>query len=177
MHSLFDLTGKTALVTGASSGLGWRFAEALSQAGASVILAARRTERLEALAQSINANGGKAISLIMDVSSRVSVQEALTRCEEERIDILVNNAGIAKLTPIFDKDKSQDFETNIQTNLMGVWYVTCEVANHMKEKKIEGSIINISSVNGANRLTYNIAAYCAAKAGVIQLTKALAGEN
>lgn len=178
MQSIFDLTGKTALVTGASSGLGWRFAEVLSQAGAKIIAVARRADRLEELVKGIVAKGGHAKALVMDVASNESVKNTVSTltASDECIDILVNDAGIAKATPIFELPEPNEFENIIQTNLTGLWYVTQAIANHMKEKGIEGSIINIASVNGANKLGPNFSAYCASKAAVMQLTKALVGE-
>src|SRR6056300_772147 len=97
IHSLFALTGKTALVSGASSGLGAHFAQVLSAAGARVIVAARRSDRLEALVDRINQAGGQASSLTLDVTSRVSVDSAFEEIDNKvsSLDIVVNNAGIA----------------------------------------------------------------------------------
>mgnify|MGYP002378615137 CR=1 FL=1 len=175
---LFDLRGKTALVTGASSGLGERFSQVLVQAGARVILAARRLDKLKVMSDSLNEKGFSALPLEMDVSNKDSVRKAFEqlREKEERIDICVNNAGIGKSTPIFDKTDSDKFEANMQTNVLGIWYVTKEVANHMKDHGIEGSIINIASINGADVPAFGAAGYCASKAAVLQLTKALVGE-
>jgi NAD(P)-dependent dehydrogenase (short-subunit alcohol dehydrogenase family) len=172
--SLFDLNGKTALITGASSGLGERFAYCLSQAGARVILAARRLDKLQVLAKTLP----NAIAIKMDVADKTSVQAAFAELEKrgEKIDICINNAGIAKLTPIFSQEDNDDFANIMQTNTLGVWYVTQAVAHHMRSHKLQGSIINIASVNGANLLRENITAYAASKAAVIQMTKALTGE-
>lgn len=171
---LFDLKGKTALITGASIGLGEQFAHSLSAAGARVILAARRIDKLNDLA----ANLGNAKAIQMDVSDKQSVKSCFAELEKagERIDICVNNAGIFKATPVFEEDHQNDFESVMQTNVMGVWYVTKATANHMKNHGIHGSIINISSVNGANYLQANRVGYCASKTAVIQMTKALVGE-
>lgn len=178
MNSLFDLQGKTALITGASSGLGKRFAYVLSQAGAKVILAARRIDKLEEVAKDIRDQGGQAIPFQMDVSDKHSVTEAIDQLisEGEKIDILVNNAGIAKGSPLFESDLEGDFESMMQTNVMGVWYVTKAVAAHMKDQRIDGSIINIASVNGASAPVAGASGYCASKAAVIQMTKTLVGE-
>nr|WP_253308606.1 SDR family oxidoreductase [Rickettsia endosymbiont of Ceutorhynchus assimilis] len=174
MTQIFDLHGKTALITGASSGLGKQFARTLNSAGVRVLLAARSQEKLEALA--LELRNAKAVK--MDIGSKESVAQAFSCLENanEKIDICVNNAGIAKLTPVFEKDENSTFESIIQTNLIGMWYVTKAVANHMKKHNIHGSIINIASVNGANRLREGLASYAASKAAVIQLTKALVGE-
>lgn len=171
---LFDLKGKTALITGASSGLGEQFARCLSGAGARVILVARRVEKLNALAAEFD--NAKAIQA--DVSDKESVASLFAELEKagEKIDICVNNAGIAALTPIFAEDDNDNFESIIQTNLVGVWYITKAVGNHMKNHGIHGSIINIGSVNGANKLAAQIGGYCASKAAVMQLTKVLVGE-
>ncbi len=170
----FNLTGKTALITGASSGLGEQFARCLSSAGARVILAARRVEKLNALAAEL----GNAKAIQISVSDKKSVASCFTVLEKagEKIDICVNNAGVAVLTPIFEEDDKGDFESTIQTNLMGVWYVTKAVANHMKNHGIHGSIINIGSVNGDAIPAKSGAAYCISKAAVIHLTKTLVGE-
>ena len=171
---LFDLKGKTALITGASSALGERFARCLSGAGARVILAARRIDKLNDLA----ANLGNAKAIQMDVADKNSVQKCFSELDdsEERIDICINNAGIFKATPVFEEDHQDDFESVMQTNVMGVWYVAKAASNHMKRRGTHGSIINISSVNGANYLQANRVGYCASKAAVIQMTKALVGE-
>lgn len=171
---MFDLSEKTALVTGASSGLCARFACCLARAGARVVLAARRLSQLETLASEL----GNAIVLEMDVANRASVQRSFSWLEEtgERIDICINNAGIFKETAVFESDEEGDFDTVMQTNVMGVWYVTQFAACHMKRHHIHGSLINISSVNGADRLHPRRTAYCASKAAVIQMTKALVGE-
>lgn len=173
----FDLKGKTALITGASSGLGKRFAQTLAQAGVKVILTARRRELLEDVAQEIREQGGKAISFDMDVSDKRSVEDVM-RClsSDERIDILINNAGIAELTPIFEERETHAFEDIINTNVIGMWYVTKAIACHMKCFSIEGSIINISSIYGSHKLEAFQTAYCASKAAVTQMTKALVGE-
>jgi NAD(P)-dependent dehydrogenase (short-subunit alcohol dehydrogenase family) len=171
---LFDLTGKTALITGASSGLGESFARCLSKAGARVILASRNFVKLQDLAKSL----GNALPLEMDVSDKNSVAGAFNRLENanEKIDICINNAGIEKHTPIFQPDQNADFESVIQTNLMGVWFVTKAVSNHMKNHGIHGSIINIGSVNGDAVPAKEWSAYSVSKAAVMHLTKTLTGE-
>lgn len=146
MTTLFDLQGKTAIITGASSGLGEQFARSLSAAGARVILAARSIDKLNDLAAELH----NARAIQMDVSDKQSVKSCFAELEKdsEKIDICVNNAGIFKATPVFEEDHQNDFESVMQTNVMGVWYVTKATANHMKNHGIHGSIINISSVNG-----------------------------
>lgn len=177
-NKFFDLTGKTALITGASSGLGQRFAQILALNGAKVIICARRNEKLVLLAQEIKNRGGHALPIRMDVTLKEDVEKVIHQLtlQGERIDILINDAGVASPTPIFESDAEEEFEQQFKTNTIGLWYVTKAVVHHMKQNSISGSIINISSINGANRLGEGFAGYCASKAGVIQLTKALVGE-
>jgi NADP-dependent 3-hydroxy acid dehydrogenase YdfG len=142
----FDLHEKTAMITGASGGLGEQFARTLSAAGARVILVSRRINKLESLRDGL----GNAVAMQMDVSQKQSVKSCFFELEQagEKIDICINNAGIAALTPIFEEDSQEEFESIIQTNVLGVWCVTKAVANHMKRHHLHGSIINIGSVNG-----------------------------
>lgn len=170
----FDLKGKTALITGASSGLGERMAFVLAEHGAKVLLAARREDALHAIKKQIPNSS----FYLMDVADRRSVHAAFQQIEEDqhRIDICINNAGIGKLTPIFEASSHEDFERIMQTNVMGTWYVTQAVTTHMKKYSVSGSIINISSVNGTNKLIDDLAGYAASKAAVIHMTKALVGE-
>lgn len=173
MHQ-YDLSGKTALITGASSGLGEQFARCLSLAKARVILAARRIDKLNALVSELD----NAKALEMDISSKTSVARAFADLETagEKIDICVNNAGIASLTPIFENDDEDKFETIIQTNLIGMWYVTKQIANHMRRQGIHGSIINIASINGEAFPFKEATAYAVSKAGVIHMAKSLVTE-
>jgi NADP-dependent 3-hydroxy acid dehydrogenase YdfG len=126
MTKFFKLAGKTTFITGASSGLGEQFAKTLSNAGSRVILTARRIDKLEELAKTLK----NTREIQMDVANQNSVKSAFETLEQtgEKIDICINNAGIAKLTPIFEDDLEKDFENQIQTNVMGVWYVTKAVA-------------------------------------------------
>lgn len=172
MH--YNLQGKTALITGASSGLGERMAFVLAEQGATVLLAARRKQPLLAIKKQIPNSS----LYLMDIADSQSVQAAFKQIEidQHRIDICINNAGIAQLTPVFVTSNHEDFERIIQTNVMGTWYVTQAAATHMKQYAIAGSIINISSVNGANKLREELTGYAVSKAAVIQMTKALVGE-
>jgi NAD(P)-dependent dehydrogenase (short-subunit alcohol dehydrogenase family) len=171
---LFNLSGKTALITGASSGLGVGFAKTLSNAGARVILAARRKDRLDALAQEI----GNAVSVYLDISSEDSVRTAFAKLEKdgEKIDICVNNAATSRNTSVFKSDEEHRFENIMQTNVMGTWYVTKAVAAHMRERHIEGSIINIGSMMGDCNVARRLTAYCISKAAIQHMTKVLVGE-
>lgn len=174
LTQLYDFHGKTAIITGASGGLGEQFAHCLSSAGARVIIAARRIDKLEKLVAEL----GNARAIKLDVADKNSVINCFSELEAagEKIDICINNAGIAKLTPIFEEEQNDDFESIVQTNLMGVWYVTKAVANHMKNHNIHGSIINIGSVRGINVFVKEVTAYAVSKAAVIHMTKALSEE-
>lgn len=172
--NLFDLRGKTALITGASSGLGKQFAQCLSTAGARVILVSRRKGNLESLAAALP----NARVYAVDVGDQAAVQQMMDHLEGEgeKIHICINNAGIAKYTPLFASSPHQDFEEIIKINLLGVWYVTHAITHHMKRHAIKGSIINIGSVNGNAIPAHAGAAYSVSKAAVIHLTKTLVGE-
>jgi NAD(P)-dependent dehydrogenase (short-subunit alcohol dehydrogenase family) len=172
----FDLTGRTALVTGASSGLGWRFAEALAEQGAHVVLAARRTERLDELKCQIEAAGGTATTVALDVTDRASIDAAFAAIGDAGLtaDILVNNAGIAREAWALDMTPD-DWSSVMDTNLDGVWFVAQAAARRMVEAGTGGSIVNIASLLGL-RVSPTLSAYAVAKAGVVQMTKALALE-
>ena len=172
----FRLDNKIALVTGAGSGLGRQFAQTLSGAGATVVLAARRSEKLEETAESIRNEGGTAFCLSLDVTDSASV----TKCFKDMIaevgvpDIVVNNAGIARQAFVTDIAED-DWDAVLDTNLKGVFLVAQAAARAMIAGKKQGSIINIASVLGL-RVSKALASYAAAKAGVVHLTKAMALE-
>ena len=165
-----SLAGKRALVTGASSGLGLHFAEVLARAGASVTLAARRTEIVSKAAETLRSKGFFADSASLDVTSPDSVAALFRRSKP--FDIVVNNAGITGEGSAMDMEIEQ-FEEVIATNLSGVFAVAQAAARSMKPRG--GSIINIASILGL-RVSGHVSAYAASKAGVVQLTKALALE-
>jgi NAD(P)-dependent dehydrogenase (short-subunit alcohol dehydrogenase family) len=172
----FSLEGKVALVTGASSGFGKHFATVLSQAGAKVVLAARRTELIQAEADKIIAGGGEAMAVTMDVTSSASIAAALDEIESGFgvVTIVVNNAGIT--IPKLLLDLSDDDWTNvIDTNLTGVAYVARESARRMIAAGVGGSIVNIASIL-AERVQKALTNYAASKAAVVQFTKAAALE-
>jgi NAD(P)-dependent dehydrogenase (short-subunit alcohol dehydrogenase family) len=172
----FDVTGKVALVTGASSGLGENFARKLAAAGAVVVAGARRADRLSALVDEIARAGGKAIAVAMDVNDRASVVGALERARAEAgvPDIIVNNAGIAQAKPSLELTE-EDWRQVLDTNLDGAWRVAQEGAKAMVAARKGGSIVNIASVLGL-RVANALLAYAVAKAGLVQMTKALALE-
>jgi NAD(P)-dependent dehydrogenase (short-subunit alcohol dehydrogenase family) len=173
---LFDVRGKVALVTGASSGLGEGFARALAARGAVVVAAARRLDRLEALVAAIRADGGRAHAVCLDVTDSASVEAAIRQCAElaGAIDILVNNAGIADPKASLELTQ-EDWRRTLDTNLDGAWRVAQAVAKSMIAAGRQGCIVNVASILGL-RVASRMLAYAAAKAALIQVTKALALE-
>ncbi len=172
----FSVAGQVALVTGASSGIGRRFAEVLAAAGAKVALAARRADRLAELAQEIEGRGGLCLPLSCDVTKRDSVTAAITTAEDRLgpLSILVNNAGVVVSKPLFEHTE-EDWDYVVDTNLKGAWLMAREFAHHLIGRKRPGRIINISSIL-ASRTIGRVPAYCAAKAGLSHLTQVLAME-
>lgn len=166
------MTQRTILVTGASSGLGAHFAQLLAADGARVILAARRAERIDALASTIRAAGGTAEAVEMDVADPASVEGAFARIKGA-IEVVVNNAGIATGAAAIDTDPA-DFAAVLDTNVRGVFHVAQIAARRMRDHG-GGAIVNVASILGF-RVAGNVAAYAASKAAVVQLTRALALE-
>jgi NAD(P)-dependent dehydrogenase (short-subunit alcohol dehydrogenase family) len=165
-----DLSGRTALVTGASSGFGWRFAKVLAANGAHVVAAARRTERLQALVGEIAAAGGSAQALTLDVTDAAAVEAAIAALP--KLDIVVNNAGVPSGTVAIDMPLDEWRQT-FATNAEAVFVVAKAAAQKMKAGG--GSIINIASITGL-RPGPAAAAYGASKAAIIHLTEHLAME-
>ena len=172
----FSLEGKVALVTGASSGFGKHFATVLSQAGAKVVLAARRTELIQAEADKIIAGGGEAMAVTMDVTSSASIAAALDEIAGAFgvVTIVINNAGITIPKLLLDLT-DDDWSNVIDTNLTGVAYVARESARRMIAAGVGGSIVNIASIL-AERVQKALTNYAASKAAVVQFTKAAALE-
>jgi NAD(P)-dependent dehydrogenase (short-subunit alcohol dehydrogenase family) len=170
---IFDLTGRVALVTGASSGLGARFAEVLAEAGAAVVLVARRRDRLEAVKARIEKAGGRAIAVAADVLDRAAMQRAYDAAEAAfgTVDILVNNAGVAHAGRAVELSE-EEWRRVLGTNLDAVMFWSQEAARRLIAAGKSGAIVNISSVLGFG-VAKGVIAYATAKAGVIQLTKAL----
>jgi len=173
---IFDLHGRVALVTGASSGLGLRFAQCLAENGAAVALVARRPERLEALAAQIETAGGKAVPIAADVRDHAAMQKAFDLAERAfgTVTILVNNAGVAHAGRAVEMPE-EEWRRILSTNLDAVFLWAQEAARRMLAAGKGGSIINIASVLGLG-VAKGVVAYATAKAGVIQMTKALALE-
>jgi len=175
-NDLLSLAGRTALVTGASSGLGQHFARVLARAGAGVVLAARRIERLSALESEIRAAGGKAWAVGLDVTDRAAVTAAFEAGEAAAgpISVLVNNAGVPS-GAYFARTTEQEWRDVMAVNLDGVFRVGQEAARRMAAHGAGGSIINISSILGFGALK-TLSAYSASKAAVVSLTKSMALE-
>lgn len=173
---IFDLSGEVALVTGASSGLGRRFAQVLAANGAKVALVARRRERLADLKSAIEVAGGKAAAIEADVTDRAAMKRAFDDAEKAfgTVTILVNNAGIAHADRAIELTEDK-WRGVLDTNLDAVFFWSQEAARRMIEAKKKGAIVNIASVLGFG-VSKGVAAYAVAKAGVVQLTKALALE-
>jgi len=177
MDQLFNLSGKTALVTGASSGLGVQFALALARFGANVAVMARRMEKLNAIKGQIEGMGMRCHAVQCDVTNSAQVKNAVEEVKNTfgTIDILVNNAGVGKGIPA-DTQSDEDWKQTIDVNLNGVYYVAREVGKIMIEKKY-GKIINIGSIHSTVAMAGSpISAYCATKGAVEMLTKELANE-
>jgi NAD(P)-dependent dehydrogenase (short-subunit alcohol dehydrogenase family) len=172
-----DLAGKVALVTGASSGLGSHFSRVLARAGASIVLAARRAPLLEEVVAEIVAAGGRASSVVLDVSGTVeSIHAGMSRAVEcfGRLDILVNNSGVTVSKPLLEQTQS-DWDRVVDTNLRGAFFMSQAVSRHMRTAGHGGCIVNVASILGL-RQAGMVAPYAASKAGLIQLTKVMALE-
>ena len=172
----FDLTGKVAVVTGASSGLGQQFARALSEQGCDVAILARRKERLEEFSKELKQNGHDCLPVSCDVTDEESIKNAVNAVVNHfgKIDILVNNAGVVEYSSCLHDHTTAQWDKVLDTDLKGVFLMAREVSTIMMKQKY-GRIINISSVVGifGNAGQAN---YAASKAGVIGLTKSAAKE-
>ena len=179
-----DLSGRVAFVTGASSGLGEQFARTLAAAGAGVVLAARRLERLKTLRADIESQGGDAHVVALDVTDPDSIKAAVAHAETEMgaIDILVNNSGVSSTQKLTDV-KPEDFDFVMGTNTRGAFFMAQEVAKRMIARSkgeapgtfTGGRIVNVASMAGL-RVLSQIGVYCMSKAAVIHMTKAMALE-
>jgi NAD(P)-dependent dehydrogenase (short-subunit alcohol dehydrogenase family) len=184
MSYSLDLSGRVALVTGASSGLGAQFARTLAGAGAAVVLASRRVEMLKTLRADIEAEGGDAHVVSLDVTSRKSIDNAIAATEKDvgPIDILVNNSGVSTTQRLVDV-KEEDFDFVFDTNVRGAFFVAQAVGTRMLARSkglapgtfAGGRIINIASM-AALRVLPQIGIYCMSKAAMVQMTKAMAVE-
>jgi 3-oxoacyl-[acyl-carrier protein] reductase len=170
---MFDLTGRTALVTGASSGLGARFAEVLAANGAAVGLVARRADRLAEVASRIKTAGGRVVAVTADVLDRTAMTRAFDAVEAEfgTVTVLINNAGIAHAGRAVEMPEAE-WRRVLGTNLDAVFFWAQEAARRMLAAGKPGAIVNIASVLGFG-VAKGVVGYTTAKAGVVQLTKAL----
>lgn len=173
---LFRLDGRTALVTGASSGLGLHFASTLAQAGARVVAAARRADRLAQLVDGLRARGHAASAIALDVTDANAVTAAFDQLarRDELPDLVVNCAGVAVSRPVLEQSV-EDWDQVLDTNLKGAWLVSQEAARRLVAAGRPGAIVNIASITG-ERVAGGVAPYCASKAGLLHLTRALALE-
>ena len=179
-----DLSGRVAFITGASSGLGAQFARTLARAGAGVVLASRRVEKLKELRARIEGEGGDAHVIELDVTDHDSIKSAVAHAETEMgsIDILVNNSGVSTAQRIQDVTP-EDYDFIFDTNVKGAFFVAQEVGKRMLARSrgaapgsfTGGRIINIASMAGLKVLP-QIGAYCMSKAAVVQMTRAMALE-
>ena len=179
-----DLSGRVAFITGASGGLGQQFALTLSRAGAAVVLASRRVEKLKDLRAQIEGEGGDAHVMALDVTDIASIKSAVAHAETEvgPIDILVNNSGVSTTQRIQDVSED-DYDYIFNTNTKGAFFVAQEVGKRMLARAkgaapgtyTGGRIINIASVAGLKVLP-QIGAYCMSKAAVVQMTRSMALE-
>lgn len=170
-----NIADKVVVITGASSGLGQATAKLLASEGAAVVLAARRTDRIEALAEEIKGNGGKAIAVSTDVTDREQVKNLVDKAVETfgRVDVMLNNAGLMPLAPL-EMLKTDEWDQMIDVNLKGVLNGIAAALPHMKEQK-SGHFINVSSVYG-HKLGPAATVYCATKFAVRALSEGLRQE-
>jgi len=184
MAYTLDLSGRVALITGASGGLGEQFAKTLARAGAAVVLASRRTDRLMNLRAHIEADGGQAHVVAMDVTDLASIKAAVAHAETEvgPIDILINNSGVSTTQRLQDVTED-DYDFVFNTNTRGAFFVAQEVGKRMLARAkgaapgtfVGGRIINIASMAGLKVLP-QIGVYCMSKAAVVHMTRAMAVE-
>jgi len=171
-----DLTGKVALITGTTSGLGKRFAQILANAGASVVITGRRVDRLEALAAELEGMGARVLPVALDVTDVASIDACVAEVVTELggIDILVNNAGMNVQASAVDL-LPEDFDRVMDTNMRGAFFMATRVGARMIARGQGGSIINVASI-GAHTVLPGLATYCMSKAAVAMMTRSLAHE-
>ncbi len=177
MNDLFSLAGKTALVTGAGSGLGRQFAQTLAAAGARVVLAARRPDKLADTEAKIASAGGIARSIVLDLTDSAAIAAAIgqLQSEDRGVDVLVNNAGVSGFASLDDCDEP-NWDAIFSTNVKSVWLLSRAVVNAARrENKASIAIVNIASIL-ARDTKFGLGPYMASKAAVQQLTKAMALE-
>ncbi len=170
------LSGQSALVTGASGGLGGHFAQTLARAGARVAMGYRRIDRPNAALDQIRAGGGEAIPVALDVTDPASIAAALETAAADLgpITVVVNNAGIAVTKPLLEQTED-DWDSVVDVNLTGAWRIAQAAARHMVTHGLGGSIVNITSILGL-RVAAQLPGYVASKAALNHLTRAMALE-
>jgi len=172
-----DLKGRRVLITGASGGLGAHFARTAARCGAAVAVAARRTDRLNDLVDTLKGLGAaQAHAIELDVTHGAAIHACVAETVSALggLDVLVNNAGIVRRGLAIDQT-AEDFDEVMSVNLRGVWLMAVAAARHWRETGTPGNILNIASMLG-ERVSTGTASYCVSKAGVVQMTKALALE-
>jgi len=176
-NNAWDLSGQVALVTGTTSGLGWRFATVLAKAGAKVALTGRRTERLEELAESIRADGGECATFRLDMTDMDNVISVVQEAEDALgiVTILVNNAGIPDAQRAHKMDQAL-IDAVFDTNLRGPYVLSCEVARRLIKAKLPGRMVNISSTGAFHYAGGGAALYSITKAGIARMSEVLAVE-
>jgi NAD(P)-dependent dehydrogenase (short-subunit alcohol dehydrogenase family) len=177
IEAMFRIDGHRALVTGASSGLGRRFALTLAAAGAELIVVARRADKLAGLVAEIEARAGKCIAVSLDVTDAASIAACFDEIERRAggpADIVVNNAGVTVTKSVLMQNE-EDWDAVVGTNLKGGWMVAQEAARRLVAADKGGSLINIASILG-ERVAGGVAPYAISKAGLVQATKAMALE-
>ncbi|MCP3991005.1 MAG: SDR family NAD(P)-dependent oxidoreductase [Actinomycetia bacterium] len=172
-----DLSGQVALVTGATAGLGHRFARALASAGATVVISGRRVERLDDLAELIASEGGQALPIALDMTDNDSIVACVEQAQTELgpVTILVNNAGVPDAQRA-TRMSNELIDTVFDTNLRGPYVLSCEVARRLMDAKQPGRMVNISSMGAFNYGGQGAALYSITKAGIVRMTEALAVE-
>jgi NAD(P)-dependent dehydrogenase (short-subunit alcohol dehydrogenase family) len=173
----FDLTGQVALVTGATSGLGWRFSQVLAAAGATVVPAGRRRERLDELAELISSGGGVVRPVVLDMEDHENIIGAVAAAEEAvgTVTILVNNAGVPDAQRAH-KMSIELIDQVLDTNLRGPYILSCEVARRLIAAELPGRMVNISSMGAYNYSGSGAALYSISKAAIVRMTEVLAVE-
>jgi NAD(P)-dependent dehydrogenase (short-subunit alcohol dehydrogenase family) len=176
-NNAWELSGQVALVTGTTSGLGWRFAQVLANAGAKVALTGRRTERLDELAKLIRADGGECAPFRLDMTDMDNVIEVVGQAEEAlgTVTILVNNAGIPDAQRAHKMDQAL-IDAVFDTNLRGPYVLSCEVARRLIAAKLPGRMVNLSSVGAFNYGGGGAALYSITKAAIARMSEVLAVE-
>ncbi len=176
-NNAWDLTGQVALVTGTTSGLGWRFAKVLAKAGAKVALTGRRVERLDELAKEIRAEGGECAPFRLDMTDMENVVGVVQEAEDALglVTILVNNAGIPDAQRAHKMEQSL-IDAVIDTNLRGPYVLSCEVARRLIAAKTPGRMVNISSIGGFDYAGGGAALYSITKSAIARMSEVLAVE-